>query len=212
MDTAIYDYRGESGRPVDDAAVSDGSSGWAESLIREDPNADFLELARRAAAGLGLSALYGLALGARQGGPALVQHALGVPLALLVVGVIGAPSMFVFLAISRAEIDGRALASAVARGVGSAGILLAGLAPAAALFVVSSETAQAASSAVLFGLVLGGGVALGRTVWDILRSAWRGRPLSAAATACIIGGFVLFSILLAIRIWSAVLPVLGGAS
>jgi hypothetical protein len=212
MDTAIYDYPGESDRPIDPAAVSDGASGWAELLIREDPNANLRELARRAAAGLGLSALYGLALGARQGGPALVQHALGVPLALLVVGLIGAPSMFVFLSISRAEIDGRALASAVARGVGSAGILLAGLAPAAALFVVSSETPQAASSAVLFGLVLGGAVALGRTVWDILRSAWRGRPLSAAATACVISGFVLFSILLAVRIWSAVLPVLGGAS
>ena len=49
---------------------------------------------------------------------------------------------------------GLALASTAARGLGSAGILLAGLAPAAALFVVSSATPAAASSTVLVGLLL----------------------------------------------------------
>jgi hypothetical protein len=187
-------------------------SGWAEALVTPRETGEALDLARRAAAGLGLAALYGLALGTRQGGLALIQHALGVPLALLAVGAVAAPSMFVFLSMFRAEVDAWTVASATARGVASAGLLLAGLAPAAALFVVSSETPQAASAAVLFGLVLSGGVALARTVWDIVRSAWEGQSISALAAACISIGFAAFSIALAVRVWAAVLPVLGGAS
>ena len=61
-------------------AASPPRMGWAAQLLAEDPKADFAELSRRVAAGLGLSALYGVALGARQGGRALLVHAAGVPL------------------------------------------------------------------------------------------------------------------------------------
>ena len=170
------------------------------------------ELARRGASGLGLAALYGLAIGARQGGPLLLAHALGVPLGLFLLALVGGPCLFVFLALFRANVDGPALAHAFAGGVGSAGLLLAGLAPAAALFVVSSETPQAAAYAVLFGLVLAGGLALARIVWDILRGAWMGGSLSSMAALGITGGLALFAVLLEARIWSAMLPVLGGVS
>jgi hypothetical protein len=169
-------------------------------------------LARRAAAGLGLSALYGLALGARQGGKALALHAMGVPLGLLLVVLASAPSMFVFLSICRTGVDARALASTTARGLGSAGLLLAGLAPAAALFVVSSETPRAAAGAVSLGLVLGGGVALGRATWEIFRSAVTARAGATLGGMGIALGFAAFSVVLAMRVWNAVLPILAGAS
>lgn len=186
--------------------------GWAEHLVTHAESSQYSELARRAAAGLGLSSLYGLALGARQGGKALALHAAGVPLGLLLVILAGAPSMFVFLSICRAPIDARALASTAARGIGNAGLLLAGLAPAAALFVVSSETPRAAAGAVSFGLMLGGGVALGRATWEVLRSAVSARAASMLGGPVVAVGFATFSIVLAMRIWNAVLPILGGAS
>lgn len=187
--------------------------GWAEQLVHADTHhASAMALAQRALSGLGLAALYGLAIGARQGGGLLLGHALGVPLGLLLLGMVGAPCLFVFLALFRANIDGMALVGAFARGMGSAGLLLAGLAPAAALFVVSSATPQAAAFAVLFGLVLSGGLALGRIVLEILRALWAGGSVSNVAAYGIVGGFAFFAVLLEARIWSAMLPVLGGAS
>jgi hypothetical protein len=197
----------------EDNQDADALAGWAERLVHAElPTASPLSLAQRALSGLGLAALYGLAIGARQGGSLLLAHALGVPLGLLLLGVVGAPCLFVFLALFRANITGSALIGAFARGVGSAGLLLAGLAPAAALFVVSSATPQAASFAVLFGLVLGGGLALGRIVLEILRGLWAGGSISNLAAYGIVGGFGFFAVLLEARIWSAMLPVLGGAS
>jgi hypothetical protein len=193
-------------------SAMDLEPGWAAQLVLDDPKASVRDLARRAAFGLGLSAFYGLALGARQGGRQLLVHAVGVPLGLFMVVLVGAPSMFVFLSMCRAPIDGRALASTTARGLGRAGILLAGLAPAAALFVVSSATPSAASSVVLLGLLLGGGVALTRMTWEVLRAAVCGRAISVLGGIAIAIGFAVFAAALAIRIWSAVLPVLGGAT
>jgi hypothetical protein len=186
--------------------------GWAARLVAADASAGYVELWRRAGAGLGLSALYGVALGARQGGRALVIHAVGVPLGLSLVAILGAPSMFVFLSLCRTPIDMKELASTAARGVGSAGVLLAGLAPAAALFVVSSETPVAAASVVSFGLLLGGGVALARTVWEVFRSAYRGPIQSVLGGIGIAVGFAVFAVALAMRVWTHVLPILGRAS
>jgi hypothetical protein len=186
--------------------------GWAARLVAADRPTDLVDLGRRAAAGLGLSALYGVALGARQGGRALLVHAAGVPLGLLLVALLGAPSMFVFLSLCRAPIDGTDVASTAARGLGSAGLLLAGLAPAVALFVVSSETPQAAASVVRLGLFLGGGVALARAASQIARLSYRGAVGSVVGGAGIAVGFAVFSVFLALRIWNHVLPILGGAS
>src|SRR4051812_1374115 len=197
---------------VQRAPVPESEPGWAARLVLEDPGASPANLARHIATGLGLAALYGLAIGARQGGKALIVHALGVPLGLMLVVLVGTPAMFVFLSMCRASIDGRALASTTARGVGSAGVVLAGLAPAAALFVVSSATPRAATSAVLAGLLLGGGVALGRTTWEVIRLSARGRAASVLGGAVVAVGFAVFAIALAVRVWSAVLPILGGVS
>jgi hypothetical protein len=180
--------------------------------LQEPLTASGRELVRRASIGLGLSALYGAALGARDGGRALVEHALGVPAGLVAVVLVGLPSMFVFLSLCRAPLDARAIASLGARGLASAGLLLAGLAPAAALFVVSSQTAEAAAGVVSAGLVLGGGVALARVAWQVAHRAFAGDARASLGGLAISGGFALFAVALAARVWAAMLPILGGAA
>ena len=187
-------------------------AGWAAELLREPLTGSGRELVRRASIGLGLSALYGAALGARAGGRALVEHALGVPAGLVAVVLVGLPSMFVFLSLCRAPLDARALASLGARGLASAGLLLAGLAPAAALFVVSSQTAEAAAGVVSVGLVLGGGVALGRVAWQVAYRAFAGDAKASLGGLAVAAGFALFAVALAARVWAAMLPILGGAA
>lgn len=206
--TTMLEDRVDSARTASVRTAHDSDIGWAANLVLEPPRGNFAALIRRGATGLGLSAFYGLALGARQGGRALLVHTAGVPLGLALVLLAGVPSLFVFLSMSRAPIDGRTLASAAARGIASAGVVLAGLAPAAVLFVVSSETPLAAKSAVVFGLLLGGGIALMRTTWDVLRAAARG-PTQAFGAALAFG-FAMFTVAVGIRVFGAVLPILGG--
>jgi hypothetical protein len=69
----------------------------------------------RLASGLGLASLYGLALGARSGGLALVQHALGASAGLAAVAVLGIPALFVLLALVNAPVSPRAMLSVGAR-------------------------------------------------------------------------------------------------
>lgn len=185
---------------------------WATRLLSDEAQLSRAEIGRRIGVGLGLSALYGVALGARIGAGSLLQHALGVPLGLILVAMLGAPSVFVFLSICRAPIDTRSIASTLARSIASAGILLAGLAPAAALFVVSSETSGAASGMVVVGLLLGGGVALGRMLLEVVAQAASGGAESVLGALVVAGGFGLFAIALASRVWGALLPILGSAT
>jgi hypothetical protein len=145
---------------------------------------------------------------------------------LLLVALAGAPSVFIFLSMCRAPIDALSIGGNVARAVASAGLVLAGLAPAAALFVVSSETPQAASGAVTVGLLLGGGVGIARMVRDVVRPirlpasrsaraagpALIGRVESVFGGAAVAFGFAVFAVTLATRVWTSVLPILGGAS
>lgn len=184
------------------------TEGWAEQLVAPDGEGAPSVLVGRALSGLGLAALYGLAIGARQGGASLVHHALGVPFGLLLVVLLGTPSMFVFLSLCKAHIAPRALAATTARGIASAGLLLAGLAPAALLFVVSSETPQAARGTVALGLLLGGGLSLARTTLSILREAAGGSLASLVGGTGVALGFATFAVALAMRVWTAVLPIL----
>lgn len=188
------------------------NAGWGARLLKNEANENVRDLVRRAGIGLGLSALYGAALGARDGGRSLLEHALGVPGGLMAVVLVGLPSMFVFLSLCRAPLDAWTLASLAARGLASAGLLLAALAPAAALFVVSSQTPEAAAGVVTVGLVLGGGVALARAVWEVTRSAFAGDAKASLGGLVIAGGFAVFAVALAARVWAAVLPILGGGA
>lgn len=94
-----------------------------------------------------MSSRYGLALGAREGGARLIHHALGVPLALLVLGAVLTPSLTVLLALLDAPVTPLGMLRAVARALSSAGLVLAGLAPSAAVLVVTIESNDIASAA-----------------------------------------------------------------
>ena len=101
-----------------------------------------------------------------------------------------------------------ALRGAVARGVAAIGLVLAGIAPAAALLTVSCE--QEASAAVIggFGLAAAGFVGLRHIVRELLTRVVRQRGRVHAAA----GGFALLSMVIAARIWWVVLPMLGGGT
>ena len=183
---------------------------WAAELLETE--GDWRALARRGATGALLAAGYGLALGAREGGSALLVHALGVPAALVAVSLLGLPALYIVLALFDAPLSPRKAAGAAVRGIASGGLALAGLAPLAALYVVTSSTAGAAAIAGGLGLALGGLLGL-RHLTATLREALDGAD---SATRFMAGlsqvGFGLFAVLLAWRVWSALLPLLGGVS
>ncbi len=182
---------------------------WARALLEVD--GDAAALARRAGFGVGLAAIYGAALGARDGGWALLTHAAGVPAALVGVGLVGLPSLYIVLALFDAPLSTRRAAGAAVRGIASSGLVLAGLAPLAALYVVTSASSEAAAIAGTFGLVLGGLLGLRHlvtTLRDALVEADSATRLMATVAQL---GFGLFAVLLGWRIWSGLLPLVGGA-
>jgi len=165
----------------------------------------------RLAAGLGLAALYGLALGARSGGISLVQHALAASAGLAAVAVLGMPALFVLLALVDAPVSPVALLSAAARSLASAGFVLAGLAPSAALLAVTIDSADAVAFVTRAGLVLAGGIGLFQltsAVRAMLEHLPAERRLKCNA---LLFGFCLFTIMLAGRVWYS-LPILKGAA
>lgn len=165
----------------------------------------------RAGSGLALATLYGLALGARAGGIALAQHAAFAAAGLAIVAVLGLPSLFVLLALVNAPITPRAMLSAGARSVASAGFVLAGLAPSAALLAVTIESPEAAAFVARAGLLLAGAIGLYQllsSVRALLAEAPLRTRLKCTAFLC---AFCVFAIALAARVWS-VLPILKGAA
>jgi len=165
----------------------------------------------RLAAGLGLAALYGLALGARSGGVGLLQHALGASAGLAAVGVLGMPALFVLLSLVNAPVSPSAMLSAGARSLASAGFVLAGLAPSAALLAVTIESPDAAAFVARAGLALAGGIGLFQLLSSV-RAMLLELP-SEARLKCygLLFGFSVFAIMLAARVWYA-LPILKGAA
>ncbi|MFO0756528.1 MAG: hypothetical protein U0359_08565 [Byssovorax sp.] len=199
---------------VDPAAVDPAAPvsppSFSADLLAEDPDFSALRELRRFATGLGLSALYGLSLGARQGGKAFFHHAAGVPAALLAVAALGVPALYITLALFDAPIEPPRAIRAAARATAQAGLTLAGLAPAAALFVVSSDLPHTAAIAGAFGLVIGGVFGL-RVLFAEVRAALREARVSLKLTAALgCAGFGLFAVALAARIWTSALPLIGG--
>jgi len=172
-----------------------------------------IELARRAAAGLALASIAGLAMGLREGPVAMAVHAAGVPLALGAVAALGGPSLYVVLALFDAPLDPRAAAAAAARGIAAAGLVLAGLAPAIAVFVVTSATLDGAALASGVALVAGGAIGLGHVLRVVGTALERADSATRGMATLVLIGFAIFAIALASRVWGSLLPVLaGGAS
>jgi len=169
-----------------------------------------LQEVTRLGAGLGLAALYGLALGARSGGVALVQHALAASAGLAAVGVLGLPALFVLLALVNAPVSPGSMLAAGARSLASAGFVLAGLAPSAALLAVTIESADAAAFVTRAGLTLAGGIGLFQLT-SSMRAMLAALPAEQRFKCnALLFGFALFAIMLAARVWYT-LPILREA-
>lgn len=181
----------------------------ARALLAPDTSPDVAADARRTAVALALAGLFGAALGARFGAASMLVHAVGVPLGLLAVVVLGVPACGVALAHAGARVPMAELGAALGRAVAATGVVLAGLAPATALVVVSVESVLTAS--VLGGLALAlagvlGGCRFASELGRVLARA--GSPLAARSVP---PAFFVFAAALAIRVWTGVLPMLGGA-
>jgi hypothetical protein len=168
--------------------------------------------AERAGLGLGLSSLYGLALGAREGGQELLRHALGVPLSLLVLGAVLMPSLTVLLSLLDAPVTPITMLRAVTRAVSSAGFVLAGLAPSAAVLVVTIDSPGIATAVARgFGFIAGsiGLVALLAGVRALVSEA---KSAVIWKTQALLMGYSMFAILLGCRLFALLVPMIGGAS
>ncbi len=190
--------------------AADGMS-WTERLVAPSLTTVVAEGAR-ALWGLLLAAAYGLALGTRQGGAELWQHALGVPAGLASVALVGVPALFVFLALVDAPISPTGALSVATRALGVSGLMLAGLAPAAALFVTTIDSSGVAALAGGVGLLLAGGIGLAHLLNGLSRQLARSAPVVHASGNAALAVFALFAVGLCLRVWWASLPLFGGAS
>lgn len=182
---------------------------WSARLLSAE--GDVGRLAQRAAIGALLASAYGLALGAREGGAALLAHAVGVPAALLAVTLLGLPALYILLSLFDAPLSARDAFGAAVRGLASAGLALAGFAPLCALYVVTSASDDAAAIAGTLGLVVGGALGLRQLVSTLRAALHRADSATRFVAALSQLGFSLFATLLAWRVWSALLPLVGGA-
>ena len=146
------------------------------------------------------------------GGLAIPLHAVGVAAGLLVVAGVAAPSFAIVLALVDAPIDSQALASATSSAVARAGLVLGGLAPAAALYVVTVEDAITVTVVGLASLVLSGAIAAASFSTDVQGPVRAASPETRRWMKLAMPAFLLLATALALRVWWLALPVLGGAS
>lgn len=165
---------------------------------------------QRLAVAIGLASLFGAAIGLRVGGPAIVVHALGVSLGILAVCGLAVPALAIVLALVNASVDALGLARATSRAAAAAGLLLAGLAPGAALFALTVEDAITVTLVGIGGLALGGVLGMRSFVRalapQLQGSDGRARRLSMVALPL----FLVFAAILGARIWWVMLPIVRG--
>jgi hypothetical protein len=180
------------------------------SLLAEEEVFSPRREASRFAVGLGLAALYGVSLGTRQGGKAFLTHAAFVPAALAAVVALGVPALYIALALFDAPIEPPQAIVAASRATARTGLVLAGLAPAAALFVVSSDAPGSAAGSAIVGLVVAGAIGLTRMVGDLHGALDKAPAATRAKADFVFLGFAVFAVALSARIWWAALPLLRG--
>jgi len=199
------------GRPREEQGQEETFESFAHGLLEATRAESWVHEARRLGTGLGLAALFGGALGLRVGGVAIGSHALGVAAGLTAVAAVASPAFAIVLALVNAPISGFTLARATSGAVARAGLILGGLAPAAALYVVTVEDAITVSVVGFASLALAGAIGVSSFATD-LRT-----PLAAASRdtrrwmTVAMPAFVLFAAVLALRVWWLALPVLTGA-
>ncbi|MRG98437.1 hypothetical protein [Polyangium spumosum] len=201
----------ETSEIAQDKPADEGAPSFARTLLegRQD-GATLRDDAQRFAAGLALSALYGLSIGTRAGGLSILKHAAAVPLAPLAVAGLGVPALFIVLTLFDAPVDPPAAVKAAARGAATTGLVLGGLAPAMALFVTTSSSHVGAGVMAGLGLILAGifglRAFLGALGTPLGRASSGVRTMSGFALT----GFAVFAIALSARVWWSTLPIFGG--
>jgi len=180
------------------------------ALSRSDA-ARWDEEVARLGVGLGLTALFGAALGLRVGGAAILVHAAGASLGLLAVAAVAVPAFSIVLALANAPIDMPTLARATSRAVAKAGLALGGLAPAAAMYVVTVEDAITVSIVGFGGLALAGGIAISSFSKELRAAHAAAEARTQIALTFATPAFLIFATTLAVRVWWLALPVLTGA-
>ena len=184
---------------------------WTEHLLGgREAGASWAREGQRLAVAIGLASLFGVAIGLRLGGPAIAVHAFGVSVGILAVCGLAVPALAIVLALANASVDGLGLARATSRAAATAGLLLAGLAPGAALFAVTVEDAITVTVVGAAGLALAGILAMRSFVRELapqLRSS-EGRARHLAHVA--IPMFLVFAAILGARIWWVMLPIVRG--
>ncbi|WP_437573411.1 hypothetical protein [Sorangium sp. So ce887] len=194
-------------------AARAGHPSWTASLLVERPAAELRQDLSRFGVGVGLASLYGLALGARQGGMSFVHHAAGVPAAMVAVACLGVPALTIVLTLFDAPLDPSRVLSATARAAAATGLVLGGLAPAAALFIVTSGSQDTAALMGLLGLAVGGALGVRVFLRDLGAALRRDQSLLTRSgyTAALLG-FAAFAVVLALRVWWEALPLLDGGN
>lgn len=181
---------------------------WAASFLAPSAEGAGADEARRFVVALGLSAVYGVALGLRGGARLMLIEALAIPAASLAVAALGVPALAILLALADAPVRAPELLDAAARGAARVGLILLGLAPPVALFAVTTE--DAGSAVLLGGVGLGVAWAFGLRAFSREVLARSGASRARATLATI--GFALFATALAGRVWLAALGALWGLS
>jgi hypothetical protein len=183
---------------------------WTQQLLGSTEPAAWAREGQRLAIAVGLASLFGVAIGLRLGGPAIATHALGVSVGILAVCGLAVPALAIMLALANASVDGLGLARATSRAAATAGLLLAGFAPAAALFAVTVEDAITVTFVGASGLALAGALGMRSFVRELAPqlndSDDRARRLSKLAVPM----FLLFASILGARIWWVMLPIVRG--
>ncbi len=191
--------------------TSTRQASWSEQLLGGPVTSGFRREALRLAAAVGLAALFGVALGLRAGGTAIVGHALGVSLGILGVCILAVPALAIMLALANAPIDMLGLARATSRGAANAGLLLAGLAPGAALFAVTVEDALTVAIVGVGGLTLAGALAM-RSFVNELVPQLDAEHTDGLLSKVALPTFLLFAAILGARIWWVTLPLVRGGT
>jgi hypothetical protein len=195
--------------PAPAPAPTEPASRSLASALLDTASSTWMAEARRLAAAASLSAVFGVALGLRQGGLSLAWGAMGAPLGIVAVGALAAPALGILLSLADARLEALDVARATSRAAVKAGMLLAGVAPATALFVVTVEDAITVTIVGLGALILAGGVAARSFQHDLEPSLSKTPRAQRAVVRLAVWAFLAFAAILAIRVWCLALPMLA---
>jgi hypothetical protein len=118
------------------------------------------------------------------------------------------PAFAIVLALANAPIDALMLGRATARAAAHAGIVLGGMAPAAALFVVTVEDAITVTVMGFGALLLAGAIAARSFARDVSAHVAEADVTTRRLVGLSIPAFLLFSIVLSLRVFWVTLPIL----